>query len=95
MSFTKADRLVLNNILERIKQVAIDQATFDSDLAALVSSITNLIAAVDAKIAATPAADFTAEDATVQQAAASVAAELNKLNPPAPVPTPAPAPTGP
>jgi hypothetical protein len=83
----------LTRIERKIDKMAITQETFDADLAALVSAITNLIQAVDAKIANTPAADFTAEDTQVQSAAAAVAAELNKLNPPSPVPTPQPAPS--
>lgn len=65
--------------------MAIDQATFDQDLAALVSSITTLTTAVDALIASKPEADLTAEDTSVQAASAAVAAELAKLNP---APTP-------
>ena len=75
--------------LERVvHQMAIDQATFDSDLAALVAAITNLDTAVDALIASKPAVDLTAEDTSVQTAAAAVAAELAKLAP-APAPDPA------
>ncbi len=73
--------------------MAIDQKTFDTDLAAFLAAFGNLITAVDALIAkGSAAADLTAEDTQVQTAAAAVAAELNKLNPPAPVPTPAPTP---
>lgn len=80
--------------LDRIEnKMAINQATFDTDLAALMGAIGTLVTAVDALLASTPAVDLTDEDKSVQAAAASVAAELNKLNPPTPVPTPAPVPT--
>lgn len=72
--------------------MAIDQSTFDNDLAALVAAIGTLVVAVDALIASKPAADFTAEDTSVQAAAKTVADELNKLNPPTPVAVPAPVP---
>src|SRR6266403_514301 len=72
----------LTEIRKEITQMAIDQATFDTDLAALVTSVGNLVAAVDAFIASHPATDLTAEDQAVATAAASVADELNKLNPP-------------
>ncbi len=61
--------------------MALSQAQFDTDLAALVKSIGDLVTAVDALIAATPAADLTTEDQSVQAAAASVAAELAKITP--------------
>lgn len=71
--------------LERMMhRMAIDQATFDTDLAALVSAIGDLVVAVDALIESKSTADLTAEDSSVQDAAASVAAELAKLAPPAP-----------
>ena len=66
--------------------MAIDQATFDTDLAALVSAIGSLVTAVDTLLANKPQADLTAEDQSVQAAAASVAAELAKLNPAPPTP---------
>lgn len=62
--------------------MAIDQATFDTDLAALVAAIGDLIVAVDAAIASKPAADLSAEDQSVQAAAGTVADELAKLTPP-------------
>lgn len=83
----------LTEIRKEIKTMAIDQATFDTDLAGLISSFGTLVTAVDAFIASHPAADLTPEDQAVRDAAAAVADELNKLNPPTPVPTPAPAPT--
>ncbi len=78
---------LLQEIDERTEQMAIDQATFDTDLAALVASIGNLVTAVDALIASKPAADLTAEDQSVQAASATVADELAKL---APAPAPGP-----
>ena len=88
------ERLLLEDILLRIEQsllrmerrlinMAIDQATFDTDLAALVQAVTDLDAAVEAWIAAHPDLDLTAEDTSVQTAAAAVSAELAKLTPPA------------
>lgn len=67
--------------------MAIDQKTFDTDLAGLLSAVQDLITAVNG-IAAQPAADLTAEDQSVLDAAKSVADEINKLNPPTPVPAP-------
>ncbi len=78
---------LLSEINERTKEMAISQDQFDTDLAALVTAITNLDTAVDALIASKPAADLTAEDTSVQTAAAAVAAELAKL---APAPAPGP-----
>ena len=74
----------LNRIERTLADMALDQATFDTDLAALVQAITDLDTAVDAFIASKPAADLTAEDQSVQTAAAAVAAELAKLAPPTP-----------
>jgi hypothetical protein len=88
-------RRKLNEIDERTEQMAISQKTFDTDLAAFLAAFGTLITAVDALIAATPAADLTAEDTAVQAALTTAAAELNKLNPPTPVPTPAPVPPAP
>jgi hypothetical protein len=69
--------------------MAIDQATFDTDLAALVAAIGNLVAAVDALIASKPTADLTTEDQSVLTASQTVADELANLNPtPAVPPTP-------
>jgi hypothetical protein len=73
--------LTLHRIERRQTQMAIDQATFDTDLAALVQAITDLDTAVDAWIASHP--DLSAEDSSVQSAAAAVSAELAKLAPPA------------
>ena len=87
-------RKQLQRIERNQEKMAIDQKTFDTDLAALVTSIGNLVTAVDALIAKGAAsADLTTEDTSVQAAAASVTAELNKLNPPAPVTPPASIPT--
>ncbi len=83
----------LNRIERKLDKIMIDQATFDTDLASLVTAIGNFITAVNAKIAATPPADFTAEDASVQAAAKTVADALNALNPPTPVPPVTPPPT--
>lgn len=71
----------LDNLTRRIKKMAIDQATFDTDLAALVQEITNLNAAVDALVASKPAADLTAEEQQVQAASQAVADELAKITP--------------
>lgn len=76
--------LKLNYLIRRIRQMAIDQETFDSDLAALVTSISELTTAVDTWIAAHPDVDFSAEEAMVQQAAQTVKDELDKLTPAAP-----------
>lgn len=89
-------------INRKVDQMGIDQATFDTDLAGLVSAVqaqsqttADLVAAVDSFITAHPEIDFAAEDANVLTAAQAVQAstdslqgELNKLNPAAP---PAPA----
>jgi hypothetical protein len=73
----------LDDIIRRITSMAIDQATFDTDLAALVQAITDLDTAVEALIASKSTADLTTEDQSVQTAAAAVAEELAKLAPPA------------
>src|SRR5438477_13205923 len=65
---------------ERIKTMAIDQKTFDTDLAAFIAAFGQLVTAVDNLIASKPAADLTTEDQTLLTAAATVAAELNTLN---------------
>lgn len=75
----------LDHLLMEVKKLAVDQTTFDTDLAALVTAIGNLTAAVDAWIASHP--DLSAEDQEVQTAAAAVAAELAKITP-APAPAP-------
>lgn len=62
--------------------MAITQEQFDTDLAALVGSIDELIVAVDAAIAAKPPADLTAEDEAVKAAVQKVADEMAKLAPP-------------
>lgn len=64
--------------------MAVDQATFDTDLAALVTAVEALIAAVKAL----PTEDLTAEDQAVINAANDVNAELQALNPTPPTPTP-------
>jgi chromosome segregation ATPase len=71
-----------HEIIRRLQAVAISQEQFDTDLKALTDSITALIAAVEAAIAAKPPADLTAEDQAVQDAAQQVSDELAKLNPP-------------
>lgn len=71
----------LDDLTRRITDMAIDQATFDTDLAALVQAITDLDTAVDAWVASHP--DLSAEDQSVQSAAAAVQAELAKIAPPA------------
>jgi len=86
----------LTEIRKEIKRMAIDQATFDTDLAALITAFGTLITAVDALIASKQT-DLSAEDQAVKDAAAAIASELAKLNPtpapePAPEPTPEPAP---
>ena len=84
---------LLRDLNRKVDTIMIDQATFDTDLAALVAAIGTLTAAVDAWIAAHPAVDLTAEDQQVQAAAAAVAAELAKVTPaPADVPAPDAAP---
>ncbi len=66
--------------------MALDQATFDSELADLVTSIAALGDAIDAFIAAQPeGVDLTAEGQSVADAAAQIADDLAKLAPP---PTP-------
>lgn len=64
--------------------MAVSQEQFDGDLAGLVTSVGALITAVEAALANIPAADFTAEDTSVQAAAAQVTDELAKLNPATP-----------
>ena len=78
----------LNRIESKIDKMAISQAQFDTDLKALLDSVGQLIIAVDAALANVPKADLSAEDQQVQAAAASVMAELAKLQPPASPPTP-------
>jgi len=72
---------IVQTIDERTQNMAIDQDQFDTDLAALVAAIGNLVTAVDALIASKPAADLTAEDQSVQAAAATVQTELTKITP--------------
>ena len=82
----------------KVDNMAVSQEQFDTDLAALVAAIGTLTQAVDAWIAAHPAADLTAEDQSVQAASAAVAAELAAITPapaPAPAAEPAPAPAEP
>jgi hypothetical protein len=62
--------------------MAIDQKTLDTDLAGLMTAFTALLTAVDAAIAAKPAADLTAEDQQVKDLAAAAGAELAKISPP-------------
>lgn len=77
----------LDSLIRKVEKMAVDQSTFDTDLAALVTAIGNLTAAVDAWIAAHPGVDLSVEDTNVQAAAATVAAELAKI---APAPAPGP-----
>src|SRR5215831_14950168 len=96
MFFTRKDRETLNQIL---KLMPITQAQFDTDLAALVSSINglgtdinNLATAITNWVSAHQGgADFTAEDQSVLQAAqaltaskATVDTEIQNLTPPPP-----------
>jgi chromosome segregation ATPase len=69
----------IDTLITKENKLSIDQATFDSDLAALVGAITSLESAVDAWIASHP--DLSAEDQSVQAAAQTVSDELAKLNP--------------
>lgn len=75
----------LDRLIRKVEQMAIDQATFDNDLAGLVQAVTDLNTAVDAFIAAHPGIDFSTEDANVLGAKQALADELAKI-------TPAPAP---
>lgn len=69
--------------------MALSQADFDTELAALVAAIGQLDDAVDAFIASQPAGvDLTVEGQSVADAAAAISAELAKLAP-APVEPPA------
>ena len=74
----------LDHLLQEVHRMAVDQATFDTDLAALVTAVEALIAAVKAL----PTEDLTAEDQAVINAANDVNAELQALNPTPPTPTP-------
>ena len=94
-SLRRIEELLLT-LDRKVDAMSVDQATFDTDLAALVAAIGTLTAAVDAWIAAHPAVDLTAEDQSVLNASAAVAAELANITPapaaaPAAEPTPAPA----
>ena len=74
----------LDHLLEEVRKMAVDQETFDTDLAALVTAVEALIAAVKAL----PTEDLTAEDQAVINAANDLNAELQALNPTPPTPTP-------
>jgi predicted nucleic acid-binding Zn-ribbon protein len=77
----------LDRLQKEVHKMAVDQATFDTELAALVQAITDLDTAVDAFIASQPAGvDLTAEAASVASASAAVAAELAKIAPAPPAP---------
>lgn len=79
--FTRVEAKI-NLLIRKVDTMAVDQATFDSDLAALVAAITTLIQAVDAWIASHPAGvDLTAEEASVQEASKAIADELAKITP--------------
>jgi hypothetical protein len=71
----------LVRIERRLINMALDQATFDTDLASLIQAITDLDTAVEAWIGSHPATDLTSEDQAVQAAAAAVTAELANLTP--------------
>jgi len=79
----------LTQILERLDQMAVSEATFDSDLDALVAAITSYITAAQAAIAAAAAAGYTTEDAQVQASSAQLATALAALSPVAAPSTPA------
>jgi hypothetical protein len=86
------DKKQLDRIEQNTKQIMINQAQFDTDLAGFLTAFGNLITAVDNYISSQTPADLTAEDNQLLTAAQTAATELNKLNPPAPVPVP-PTPT--
>ena len=73
----------LDQLLRKVTKMAVDQATFDEHLTELATKITDFIAAVEALLAKTPVADFTAEDTAVQEASANLKEELEKITPPA------------
>lgn len=69
-----------------IKHMAVNQATFDADLAALVTGITGYVTAAQAKITALeneapPNLDLSAEDASVATASTALATALGAINP--------------
>lgn len=78
--FTGVNRK-LDDLKRRLIKMSVDQAQFDADLKILTDAIVALIAAVDKLLESKT--DFTAEDTAVKDAAAAVAAELEKINPPA------------
>jgi predicted nuclease with TOPRIM domain len=80
----------VEDLHQEVQNMAVDQTTFDTELAGLVSAITQLSTAVDALIASKGGVDLTAEEASVQSASATVAAELAKVNPTPPVVPPVP-----
>lgn len=84
---------LLLDVREGVMKLTIDQQTFDTDLAGLTSAISALIAAVNAKIAATP--DLSTEDQAVLAATQTVSQELAAITPPAPAAPPASSPTAP
>lgn len=63
--------------------MAISQEQFDADLAGLLSSFDELLAAVEV-IANKPPEDLTTEDQAVLDATTKLKAELEKLNPSTP-----------
>ena len=73
----------LDQLIRKVHDMAVDQATFDTELAALVTAINDLGTAIDAFIASQPAGvDLSAEAQTLAEASAAVAAELAKVSPP-------------
>jgi len=71
----------VDRILRTERWILMDQATFDTELAGLVTAVTELSSAIDAFITAHPAIDFATEGQQVTDATTAVQAELDKLNP--------------
>lgn len=71
----------LDDLKRRLIQVSVNEEQFGADLKILTDAIVELIAAVDKLLESRP--DLTDEDQAVKDAAASVRAELDKINPPA------------
>jgi len=71
----------IDRILRIEGEIKMDQATFDTELAGLVTAVTDLSSAIDAFIVAHPAVDFATEGQQVTDATTAVQAELDKLNP--------------
>ena len=92
MIFERLERIEhkLNEVLRRLNQLAVDQATFDQHLQELASGIDELVNAVQSKLNAQP--DFTEEDAALQAASQKVKDAMDTINPNVPDPAPADAP---